>query len=719
MHSGQNIQDTVQGAAGAGNTVYMADTTDTLEPENTVQETLKGKIQLSEAQRRAATRVEGPQLLLAVPGSGKTTTLVARLGYMIFEKGIAPEHILVITFTRAAAGDMQRRFASFFGGETAKRIRFSTINSFCYSVVLYYAKRYGRTKPKDETNSPGVIRMLYSKVYGGFANENDVKELAQSITYIKNMRLTEKQIGELKTSNAGLSVGKMYEAYQAYLKDNYLMDYDDQILFAHQLLSNLQPVREHFQRQFPYICVDEAQDTSKVQHQVIRLLAGERRNLFMVGDEDQSIYGFRAAYPKALLDFRKDYPGAEVLFLETNYRSGRRITDTAAKFIRSNKNRYEKKMAAARSADGRAQVVTLKRREQQYQWLVDKLDAGSEADPAAGQTIEQTAVLYRNNDSAIPVLYALQKAGIPCRRKSMDTLFFQNRVVQDAVKIMQFALDPSNTHLFWDIYYKFGVRITKKAAYAASHHPVNSSADPLLKALESSSELGRKKREDVKALRQSFQRMRQRDNAREAIKSIRFKMDYNNASSEKLFLLQALTDPEEAGETIEDFLTKLSELEYGLAHPSDSLRGSGTAGAVAEEGPASAAGSSAAPRVVLSTIHASKGLEYSRVILIDAVSDILPAADNDIEEERRIFYVGMTRARDGLIILDYEDERCPFVNECLGKSAGFSPGSVVEHKKFGKGKVVSNDGKTIVVDFPRRGRTSMKLDLCIKKHLLK
>ena len=644
------------------------------------------EIHLSAAQQQAIRKVDGAELLLAVPGSGKTTTLVARLGYMIRERQIPPENILVITFTRSAAADMQRRYASFFGEESAKKIHFSTINSFCYSVVLYYAKMYRRNKPDDETNSPGIIRMLYPKVYGGFSNENDVKELAQTITYIKNMQLSEEQIRELKTSGSSLAVEKMYRAYQEYLKENYLMDYDDQILFAHQLLSNLKPVREHFRTQFPYVCVDEAQDTSKIQHEVIRLLAGESRNLFMVGDEDQSIYGFRAAYPKALMDFRKNYPGADVMFLETNYRSAKRITELAAKFISGNKNRYEKKMQPARKDAGVAEVVTLKRRAMQYQWLVERLQSAG----------EDTAVLYRNNDSAIPVLYALQKAGIPCRRRNMDTLFFQNRVVQDAVKIMQFALHPDSKDLFWDLYYKFGVRITKKAAYIASRHPSRRSADPLLHALEVSDELGQKKREDVRALRMKFQRMRQRNLAGEAISAIRFRMDYKNADSEKLFLLQALADPDE---TIEHFLLKLEELEQTYSRPQSSGQ---------EDA-----------HVILSTIHASKGLEYPAVVLIDAAADILPAADNDPEEERRIFYVGMTRARDSLILLDYENEQCPFINECQGRSGGWNAGAVVFHKKFGKGTVVSNDGKTIIVDFQRRGRTSMKLDLCIQKHLLR
>ncbi len=644
------------------------------------------EIHLSAAQQQAIRKVDGAELLLAVPGSGKTTTLVARLGYMIRERQIPPENILVITFTRSAAADMQRRYASFFGEESAKKIHFSTINSFCYSVVLYYAKMYRRNKPDDETNSPGIIRMLYPKVYGGFSNENDVKELAQTITYIKNMQLSEEQIRELKTSGSSLAVEKMYRAYQEYLKENYLMDYDDQILFAHQLLSNLKPVREHFRTQFPYVCVDEAQDTSKIQHEVIRLLAGESRNLFMVGDEDQSIYGFRAAYPKALMDFRKNYPGADVMFLETNYRSAKRITELAAKFISGNKNRYEKKMQPARKDAGVAEVVTLKRRAMQYQWLVERLQSAG----------EDTAVLYRNNDSAIPVLYALQKAGIPCRRRNMDTLFFQNRVVQDAVKIMQFALHPDSKELFWDLYYKFGVRITKKAAYIASRHPSRRSADPLLHALEVSDELGQKKREDVRALRMKFQRMRQRNLAGEAISAIRFRMDYKNADSEKLFLLQALADPDE---TIEHFLLKLDELEQTFSRPQSSGQ---------EDA-----------HVILSTIHASKGLEYPAVVLIDAAADILPAADNDPEEERRIFYVGMTRARDSLILLDYENEQCPFINECQGRSGGWNAGAVVFHKKFGKGTVVSNDGKTIIVDFQRRGRTSMKLDLCIQKHLLR
>src|SRR5699024_6569040 len=210
----------------------------------------------------------------------------------------------------------------------------------------------------------------------------------------------------------------LYRSYQAELKRRGWMDYDDQMVFALQILRAVPAVLAHFQDQYRYLCVDESQDTSKIQHEIIRLLAGRSRNLFLVGDEDQSIYGFRAAFPQALTQFDKGYPDARVLYLEQNYRSTQPIVAAADQFIQRNQNRRPKHMRAVRGAGPQVQEISVYDRREQYRYL-----RGVAADCTA-----QTAVLYRDNDSALPLVDLLDRAGIPYRCRQMECLFFTNRV---------------------------------------------------------------------------------------------------------------------------------------------------------------------------------------------------------------------------------------------------------------------------------------------------
>ena len=223
-------------------------------------------MKLSEEQQKAIENVKGATLLLAVPGSGKTTTLITRIGRMVYDLGIDPEKILVITYTRNAARDMQRRFSMFFGTQDADRIHFSTINSFCYSVVLRYARLTGHEKPEDDTDLEYNIRELFPDVYGEqYPDENEIRNLAQQITYVKNMGLKDEDIEGLQSDDR--DVKPMYDAYRSYLKEHHRMDYDDQILFTEMIFrNNLCGLRDEYADRYPYILVNEAQDTSRMQH---------------------------------------------------------------------------------------------------------------------------------------------------------------------------------------------------------------------------------------------------------------------------------------------------------------------------------------------------------------------------------------------------------------------------------------------------------------------
>ena len=406
-------------------------------------------MRLSEEQQQAIENVDGATLLLAVPGSGKTTTLITRIGRMIYDLGIDPGQILVITYTRNAARDMRNRFSTLFGPRDADRIHFSTINSFCYSVVLRYARLTGHDKPEDDTDLEYNIRQLFPRVYGEqYPDENEIRNLAQQITYIKNMGLKDADIEGLQSDDR--DVKPMYDAYRSYLKDSHKMDYDDQILFTEMIFrNNLCGLRDEYADRYPYILVDEAQDTSRMQHEVIRLLAEKYGNLFMVGDEDQSIYGFRAAYPEALLQFRKLYEHGKVYYLQTNFRSVRSVVQAAANVISRNQDRYEKHMTASRREQGDFRQLHFHSRAEQYQEICKELKTSP----------GETAILYRNNDSALPFISYFEREGIPYRCREMNTLFFTNKVVRDALDIIDFAFHPDSKNLLWKIYYKLDLRI--------------------------------------------------------------------------------------------------------------------------------------------------------------------------------------------------------------------------------------------------------------------
>ena len=408
-------------------------------------ESAGNRIVLNAQQSEAVKTVEGPVLLLAVPGSGKTTVLVLRLGYMILNCGIKPENILTVTYTVAATRDMAQRFAGYFGAELAERLEFRTINGICAKIIAHYSRMIGK-KPfelvTDEKSTAGILTQIYQQVEQTWPTEADLRNVRTLITYIKNQMLTEKEIralgkqkgSPLRAADCDINIAAIYERYNHWLRDQHLMDYDDQMVYALTILRKVPQVLEYFQEQYRYICVDEAQDTSRIQHTIIALLASKHDNLFMVGDEDQSIYGFRAAYPEALINFEREHRGAKVLLMEQNYRSGSGIVRAADRFIQRNTLRHAKHMICADGAAEGPEVreIVLRNRKTQYSYLLKVAD-GCE---------EETAVLYRNNESAIPVVDLLERNNVPYRIRNAEIGFFTHRTVTDISNIIKLAYDP-------------------------------------------------------------------------------------------------------------------------------------------------------------------------------------------------------------------------------------------------------------------------------------
>lgn len=626
-------------------------------------------VKLNQQQKEAVQSTKGPVLLLAVPGSGKTTVLVTRLGYMIYCKNIPPERILTVTYTVAATKDMSERFAVRFGEDMAKRLEFRTINGICAMIIQYYGRRIGKTPfelVKDEKATTGMLIRICQDHGMGYPTESDLKNVRTLITYIKNMMLNEEELQKLE-EESDIRIAGIYREYCRQMREQKLMDYDDQMLYAYNILRKDPGVLAYFQNRYPYICVDEAQDTSKIQHAIIALLAAGTGNLFMVGDEDQSIYGFRAAYPEALLSFEKKHSGAKVLLMEENFRSNAKIVEAADKFIQKNTLRHEKHMRAAREAGADIREISLKSRKAQYVYLMKAAQecttgmagmSGSEEHRGrADASVTETAVLYRDNECAIPLIDLLERKNIPYRMRNADLSFFTHRTVLDVQNIIRFAMDSKDTELFMQIYYRLKLFFNKKDALRYAQISQEKDMEVLDAALKYGN-LEKYQEDNIRNLKRQMVRILNMPGD-EAVNQILTYMGYQDylkkmgMNANKLETVKLIgsrvESPEKLLERLEELRTIIQEKVSDKDCP-----------------------------FILSTMHASKGLEYDTVYLLDVMDGILPekvlanprtASKEELEtyeEERRLFYVGVTRAKNQLNVF-MTNKPSKFCSELLGK----------------------------------------------------
>ncbi len=647
--------------------------------------------ELSPQQCAAVCSIKGPVLLLAVPGSGKTTVLISRLGYMIYGLGIPPESILTMTYTVAATKDMKRRFTSFFGTEHADRVEFRTINGVCEKIIMYYARTEGRKifDIADDGRASALVRDICREKLGAGPTDNDVVEVRTKLAYARNMMLSDAEADALECGD--LPFGDIAREYRARLRAEGLMDYDDQLAYALEILRRRPAVLEHWRRTYPYVCVDEAQDTSKIQHEIIRLLAGDGGNLFMVGDEDQSIYGFRAAYPEALMTFGRDHPGARILVMDRNYRSDANIVACADRFIGSNMRRYDKKMTADRPAVAEPVRIAVRDRGEQYRMLLE----------AARTAKEQTAVLYRDNASAVPLVDLLDREGIPFRIRGGDYAFFSGRTVTDIRNIIRFAHDTSDARSFMKIYSRLRTGLSRAEAEAACELAGRRKC-PVTDALLRVDGLDDGVRDACAVIRRQLARLT-RDRAPAALVRIVRELGYGERmkrGSQSVACLQTLELIARHENSALGLARRLDELEALLKGREDgdpARRGPGVPDGAEQDGasggsPAQTPGRGVpdSAELILTTVHSAKGLEFKNVYIADVLDGIFPSevpSDADLEaardeirrlgrdapslpvydrrvklyeEERRLFYVAVTRAVDRLYVFSFKGESSVF-----------------------------------------------------------
>lgn len=640
-------------------------------------------VALSEEQREAVAASRGCVLLLAVPGAGKTTVLVSRIANLILNCGADPSRILTLTFGRESVKDLSRRWAQLFG-ELLAPPAFSTIHSFCLSVLRDYAAGRGTQVPRllEEGERARMLAQIDRSLTGSYPAEDRMAALDAAVGYAANLRLDAAGIEALGRKVDGLP--EVLSAFTQAKREGGAMDFDDILTFCASALSRRPELLRRWSQRYDFLCVDEAQDTSRVQHDILRLLT--RDNLFMVGDEDQSIYGFRGAWPQGMTEFFSAYPGGRLLKLETNYRSTPQIVAAASEVISHGARRFPKAMVAVR---GQGEPVLLTDKislEDEYDYILEKAAA-----TPPGKTC---AVLYRSGFSAVGLAAAFRAAGAEFFCRGGGVGYRSDAVTREIVSLMKLAADPGDAAAFSRCYYRLGCAIPRETARAA----MEAAPEDLLGWVLEEADYASKNSGKLMWTRRVLQKM-SRARPAQQFELILREIDYlanlekrgqggytSNANLLKLCVLRRLASD---AADLPDFLSVVEGAEESCRSPEKSA-------------------------VTLSTVHSAKGQEFDRVILADALDGVFPdssavedraAGDADpMEEELRLFYTAMTRARDRLEIL------CP--SEGMGRKLHRSrfaamldpagvllagetvgPGACVAHASFGIGEITAVDAR--------------------------
>ena len=567
-------------------------------------------------QLQAAKHLDGPLLVLAIPGSGKTTMLLERIKFL--SEHIDSSKILNLTFSRIQANDMKKRFDS-------KDSNFMTIHAFCYLIIRNYLKKYNRQVNliEDEKiyNKYNLVGEIYKNINKKKMSKEDLNLFFQKISFMKNSLLDISYLENIEISNAD----RIYLEYEKIKKQKHLLDFDDMQVYALELLNDESLLRS-IKNKYKYFQLDEGQDTSLLQFKILEKIVYPENNLLVVADDDQSIYSFRAADPKYLLNFKEIYKDAKIISLDTNHRSGKKIISLASYFIAQNKNRYKKTYKLSRDFDDQIKLKEFKNFTKQYDYITENLDN------------KKTGILFRNNISAISLSSYLLDKNIDFSINSNILDFFESKIFTDMVNIINFSEDFDNVEIFSDIYYKISTYLSKDDIESLSHKAINENVFEFYE----NRDIEDYKKDALFNIEKKLKHLRKLK-LENKISFIYKSLSYNsyiNMKSRKYMeetvnkdiYIESLRYFTKSCKSLDEVYEKIKILEK----KSKCL---------------------VKNNLSLSTIHSSKGLEYDKVFIIDLIKNEFPLIMDEenyferLEEERRIFYVGLTRARDSLYIL--------------------------------------------------------------------
>lgn len=595
---------------------------------------------LSNEQRNAINHINGPALVLAVPGAGKTTVLINRTNNLIENHNIDPRRILSITFSKASAIDMESRFNTSFPNYPDSTVKFSTIHAFCYGLIreFSFAKNINYKLiegNKEKLNKYSLLKQIYLEINKEYITEEKLDSLLNSIGFIKNLMITPEEF--IKNNKTDISnFVDVYKNYEYFKKKNCLLDFDDMLTTSLEILSKDKYMLNKYRNKYDYYQLDEGQDTSRIQLAIIKVLAHPNNNLFIVADDDQSIYGFRGAYPKGLLNFTNEYEDGKLYYMEENYRSTKNIVSTCNKFIKTNKSRYNKEIVTNNDFLEPINIVKVKSMEDEYEFLLEDLK---------NHNLENSCILYRNNLSAIGLMEVFDRNNIDFYMGDSKLRFFNHWILQDIINFMKFSCDNSNMEAYEKIYYKMKGYISKKHINHAKTLDYRTSVFDRIMEYPGLNDYYKRTLRELKLDFKKLSKLKPYNQILylendleygEYLKENSMKFGYTYETLVNiLFYLKLIS---KTTSDLSEFIDRLRHLQHLSVNSRNNK-----------------------DTITFSTIHSAKGLEFDNVYMIDLIDGDFPNTSsvealekNDIgplEEERRLFYVGMTRAKHYLTLI--------------------------------------------------------------------
>ena len=582
-------------------------------------------MQVSNAQHQAITHGAGPAIVLAGPGSGKTLVITQRGRYLIEAYHVRPQEILVITFTKAAAQEMQSRFQAL---SRQRGVTFGTFHAVFFHI-LKYAYHYSAANILTEEKKYQILQRLLSESGLHFEDEKEtLSEIASEISVVKNEQIP---LEHYYSKSCPEEVFRgFYRKYEEVHRREGLLDFDDMMTMTYELLTQRADILAAWQRHYRYILVDEFQDINLLQYAILRLLADPERNLFIVGDDDQSIYRFRGAKPEIMLNFPKDYPDAKQIVLDRNFRSVASVIRAAQLVIRENTKRFAKRAVHVRKGQGQIDIREFSGQEHESLYLIKKVQESL----AGGMPPNEIAVLYRTNQGARPYAERLMEFNIPFEMRDALPNIYEHWIAKDLFAYLHLARE----------------RLDRAEFLQVMNRPKRYIARDAIDAKVISLETLRTYYEDKDWMLDRIDRLELdlrmlKDMAPyAAVNYIRYGMNYEEYLQE--YAKARRMKPEELTDILDEiqdgcrpFKTVEAWYEHLTAYKERLLEQRGKK----ERDP---------DAITLATLHSAKGLEFQEVFLVDVNEGTIPhrkaSMEADLEEERRLFYVGMTRAKDRL-----------------------------------------------------------------------
>lgn len=607
----------------------------------------------NKSQIQAISHMDGPAMVLAGPGSGKTTVITHRIKNLIEKAEVRPENILVVTFTKAAAISMQKRFSTLMNGGKGQLVTFGTFHSVFYKI-LRKSRRYEATEILSERQKTDYIREIIGR-YG--ISSNDISELSQNIINdIGNIKGNMLNAQEYEPSCCKKEdFIKIYNAYNLELKKDGKMDFDDILRECYLLLCENHTILEQWRELYKYILIDEFQDINRIQMNIIELLASPLNNIFVVGDDDQSIYGFRGARPEIMIEFKDYYPEAELIVLNVNYRSTQSIINVAGRVIENNKTRLDKCAHANNDKDFQPDIRKFRNQVEELKFVVSKIKEYENQ----GISLSEMAILVRNNSQIQEISSFLKNRKIEAESGKHRSNIYNGMVAKDILSYVRGALKFDGTYFNEDLIYV----LNKPQRYISRQVvlSVNMNISAVRRIYSKNNidsflfhiEMIRKLPPQA-----ALSYIRKGAGYEEYLRL--YAIENNIPMSGLLKQLEQLVQECSKFNTLEQWINSIDSAQNSEGQ-NFGKKSSGEGGTN--------------NRINIMTMHGSKGLEFKAVFIVDANQGIIPTSkalrERDFEEERRLFYVAITRAIDYLNIYAVEERLgCPievsmFVEEML------------------------------------------------------